>query len=281
MRILVFGGTGKIGRNLVANLAAAGAEAVPAARQAGAGGIDLDLADAEAVARAAHGFDAAYLMTPIGPEETAIGLAAHEALVAAGLEKIVYLAIHNLEMLRRIPHFEAKIPIKQAVLARPRAVVLEPNFFFQNDLMVRSAITGPGIYPLPVGSSGVWSIDVADIARAACRALMQDDWDGTAVPLCGSERLTGPVLAANWSAALGRPVVYAGDGIDPFIGGMRASGIRMSDWMEEDFRLMMQVTQELGCPATAQDIAASTAIIGRAPRTHAAFAAATVEETTQ
>jgi uncharacterized protein YbjT (DUF2867 family) len=144
--------------------------------------------------------------------------------------------------------------------------------------MVIPALTGPGIYPLPVGSAGVWSIDVADIAQAAANALTRPDWDGQAVPLCGPEQLTGPSIAATWGAALGRPVHYGGDAVEPFIGAMRANIPDMTDWMANDFAVMMQVTQRVGCPASADDVAQCEAVVGRPLRRHADFVADTLKE---
>jgi len=271
MRVLVIGGTGKVGRHVVDNLRAAGAEAVPAARGAGSGGLAVDMTDAAALGEAARGFDAAYLTTPLGPEETDVGLRAVDALRRAGVGKIVYLAIQNLEAMAEIPHFATKIPVKRAVLDGGRGVVVQPNFFFQNDLLFADAVRFGGLYPLPVGSAGVWSVDVADIGRAAANALLRDDWDGAAVPVCGPERLTGPDLAAHWSAALGRPVAYAGDAIEPFMAGLERAMPFLDDWMRHDMSTMMRVTQAMGCPATDADLAAARTVIGRAPRAHADF----------
>ncbi|MFO6448365.1 SDR family oxidoreductase [Erythrobacter sp. NE805] len=279
-RVLVIGGTGKIGRPLTALLRERGAEAVVLARGPGPGGIALDTADAAGLEAAARGFDAAFLTTPLGPEEAAIGTAAVAALRRAGVSRIVYIGIHNLEAMQAIPHFAAKIPVKAAVLECEGGTVLQPNFFFQNDLLALPAIVHGGIYPMPIGSAGVWSLDAADIALAASNALIDGKGLGAAVNLCGPEALTGPAYAANWSAALGRPVIYPGDDIAPFLGAMEQAIPGFGDWEREDFRLMMEVTQTLGCPATGADHAATRAILGRAPRSHRDFIADALKEET-
>lgn len=276
IRVLVTGGTGKIGTRLVANLREMGHEAVPAARHVGGDGITLDLRDADQVRKAAEGFDAVFLNTPLGPDEGEVGVAAVNAVRAAGVGKPVYLAIHNLEAMQAIPHFATKIPVKQAVLEQKGSVVLQPNFFYQNDLTAMPAISGPGIYPLPVGDVGVWSIDVGDIARAAARALTFAEWDGKAVPLCGPERLTGPGMAQVWTEALGTKVHYGGDDVEPFVALMRANVPDMTDWMANDFKVLMEVTQEKGCVASPDDISASEAIVGQPLTRYADFVAATI-----
>lgn len=271
MRALVIGGTGRVGRSVMATLAAEGAAAVVAARRPGPGGIALDLRDAGSVEVVAQGFDTAFLATPLGPDEAEVGVAAVAALRRAGIGKIVYLGIMNLEAMRAIPHFETKIPVRDAVLADGRGVMIAANFFFQNDALMLPAIRFGGVYPMPVGSAGVFSVDAGDIGRAAARAMLRDDWNGRSVPLCGGERLTGPGMAAIWSEVLGRPVVYPGDDIGPFLAALSQQIPGWNDWTANDFRLMMEVTQRQGCPATDAEIAASAAIIGRSPRRYRDF----------
>jgi uncharacterized protein YbjT (DUF2867 family) len=203
-----------------------------------------------------------------------------QALRRAGVGKIVYLGIMNLEPMRAIPHFETKLPIRDAVLADGRGVMIAANFFFQNDRMVLPAILQGGIYPLPIGSAGVWSVDTGDIASAAARALLVDDWNGRVVPLCGAEALTGPSIAATWEAAIGSPVRYAGDAVDPFLAMLGGHMPEWNAWVEHDFRLMMEVTQAQGCPATPDDIAAAAAIIGRPQRRYHDFVADLVQTAT-
>lgn len=270
MTILITSGTGTVGRATIAALAALETEAVAASRSPGAGGIVMDLRDPASVEAGARGFDAVLLITPLGRDETAIGVNAVAALKRAGVGKIVQLAIMNLELLAEVPHFGTKIPIKTAVLASGPAVVLEPNFFMQNDRLVIGAIMN-GIYPLPTGSIGTWSVDADDVGRAAARALTMADWDGRAVPLCGPEKLSGPALAARWSTVIGRPVRYAGDAIAPFIAALEGA-MPLDDYVREDLATMMRVTQAQGCPATPEQRAASEGLIGRPPGTHAAFA---------
>lgn len=236
----------------------------------------LDMRNAQSVIQAADGFDAAFFITPLGPDESDVGVAIVQSLLAAGVGKIGYLAIHNLDAMRAIPHFETKIPVRDAVLATPHSVVVAPNFFFQNDLMVLPAIMHGGIYPLPVGITGMFSIDVADIGWAAARALMHDDWDGTVVPVCGMDRLTGPGMAETWAQALGRPVTYPGDDINPFIAMLGQVIPNFDDWEREDFTKMMVVTQALGCLATHADLALSRAVLGREPRRYTDFVSSIV-----
>lgn len=276
MQILLIGGTGTVGTATAHALAGMGLTPAIAARRPGRGGIAMDLAQPDTLAAAA-GFDAALLITPIGPDETAIGLEAIARLRAAGVARIVFLSIMNLEAMQAIPHFAAKIPLKAAVLADGRSTVLEANFFQSNDRMMLPAILGAGVYPLPVGHAGVWSVAPADLGAATARALTMADWAGRAVPLCGPERLTGPDLAANWAARLGRPVTYAGDDVAPFAAmvgrGIPDEAAAFRDWLAHDMATMMQVTQAMGCPVTAAQVEDSAALVGRPLTRHTDYIA--------
>jgi uncharacterized protein YbjT (DUF2867 family) len=264
--ILLIGGTGTVGGATADALAAMGRSFTVAARRPPPGGVAIDLRQPETLA-AARGFRAALLVTPIGPEETEVGLAAVGALREAGVDRIVFLSIQNLEAMQAIPHFAAKIPIKEAVLADGRSTVLEANFFQSNDRMLLGGICAAGVYGLPVGGTGVFSVAPADLGAGAANALTDDRWAGRALPLCGPERLTGDGLAANWTDRLGRPVRYAGDDPAPFLAGIgqhlppEASAFR--DWLLHDMRTMMEVTQAMGCLATDADIAICTELVGR------------------
>jgi len=269
-----------VGRDVVTHLRAVGVDAVAAARHVGADGLTLDLRDPSSLARVARGFDTAFLATPLGADESEVGVAAVGALRHAGVGKIVYLGIMNMAAMRAIPHFATKLPIRDAVLAKANGVMIAANFFFQNDRLVLPAILGSGIYPLPVGAAGIWSVDTGDIGAAAARALVQDDWNGQIVPLCGAEALTGLSMAETWATALAKPVHYAGDAIDPFLAMLSQHIPGWNDWDAQDFRLMMEVTQTMGCPATPADIAATQAIIGRPQRRYRDFVAALAHDAT-
>lgn len=41
----------------------------------------------------------------------------------------------------------------------------------ENDLNLKEALTGPGVYPMPIGAAGIAAADVRDIAEAAAISL--------------------------------------------------------------------------------------------------------------
>jgi uncharacterized protein YbjT (DUF2867 family) len=276
MKYLIIGGTGKVGSAALASFKAMGVDAVPASRDPGNDGVALDMRDAAAVCEAATGYDGVFFATPLGPDESDIGVDIVAALKQAKVPRIVYLGIMNLVAMREIPHFETKIPIRAAVLEAGGTVV-EANFFFQNDIMMLPAMLHGGVYPMPVGAAGVWSVDTGDIGHAVARALTLNEWAGQSVPLCGPDRLTGPEMAKIWSEVLGKSVAYGGDEISPFLAVLSQNIPNWSAWEANDFEVMMRVTQTHGCPASPEDIAASEAIVGRPLRRYKDFVTALAE----
>ncbi len=85
-----------------------------------------------------------------------------------------------------------------------------------------------------------------------------------AYPLVGPELWTGPQVAAVWGEALGRPVEYAGNDVEAW----RATvGARMtSEARANDFGKTYRILQRFGAPASAKQIALTTALLGRPPR---------------
>ena len=282
--ILIVGATGRVGGGVAAILDEAGTDYAvmssrPDAARARFGDVRHgDMRQADTLPAALDGIDAAFLVTPLGPDETACGMAFLDAAEAAGVRKVVYVAIMNIEAMTEIPHFATKLPVRERLLASGPHVVADANFFMQNDEMVAPVI-GAGIYPLPIGSSGVSSVDARDVSAVCARALTSDALDGQAVPVCGETVVTGPSAAEAYANALGRPVIYPGDDTGPFLDQMGANMPPMpqpvADWVREDFRLMMEVTQAKGCRASEAQLDACRAALGRAPRAYADFVAQT------
>ena len=282
--ILIVGATGRVGGAVAEILTGEGrgftvmSSRPEAARERYADVREGDMRRPDTLPAALDGIDAAFLVTPLGPDETACGMAFLDAAEAAGVRKVVYVAIMNIAAMTDIPHFATKVPVRERLLSGGPHVVADANFFMQNDLMVAPAIAA-GIYPLPIGSSGVNSVDVRDVAAVCARALTGDALDGQAVPVCGETVVTGPSAAQAYADALGRPVIYPGDDTAPFLAQMDAHMPPMpppvADWVREDFRLMMEVTQAKGCRATDGQVQACRDALGRPPRAHADFVAET------
>lgn len=279
MKILVVGGTGNVGSQVVLGLLGRGHEVRVMTRDAakagavpkGATGVVGDLQDPKSLRPGFGGVDAVFLVTAMGRDETAQGLAAAEAAKSAGVKRFVYMAIHHLEDGAHIPMFAAKIPIVNAVRGSGMAYTfIQPNNFHQSDLMFKDAIVKYGVYPVPIGSVGISRVDVRDIADAVVNALSNPGHEGATYPVVGPDTLTGPQIAAVWGRHLGREVKYGGDDVNAWAAQARSM---LPEWLVHDVCILYEHFQKQGLVASAEDYAQQAKVLGHAPRSFDSFVA--------
>lgn len=274
MRIVVTGGTGTVGKRLVQLLSERGADVGVMSRNpdakpplpAGASYVEGDFADRDSVLRAVTGADAVYLLTPLVPDEADLGRDAVWAIVDARVEKIVFQSVHRVEDGSHIPHFRSKIEIaEQLKQSGIDWTIVAPNNFYQNDLNFRPMLTGPGVYPQPLGPVGVSHVDCDDIAAVAARCLTEEGHAGRTYAVVGPESHTGGENAAIWSEALDRPISYIGDDLDAWASQM---GEHLPDWLVEDLVIMYRHFIEHGLLASEDDLAGTRQLLGRHPKSY-------------
>lgn len=268
MTTLVVGGTGTVGSRVVAGLAKKGERVLcltrskekqkdlPPGVEARVGNLE----DPSSLPAAFAGVDSVFLLNALSQTETEQGLAGVEAAKAAGVKRIVYLSVPMPEGSKHIPHFASKIPVEEAIKASGLShVVLRPNNFFQNDLWFQETLASYGIYPQPIGSKGMYRVDVRDIADAAVTALTEREHAGD-YPLHGPDALTGEGVASAWGRHLGREVRYGGDDLDAWSEQARKG---LPEWMVHDFRVMYQYFQEHGFAPSGQDLSRQRELLPR------------------
>ena len=278
MSILVIGGTGTVGSEVVARLLEAGVDTRVLVRSpnkakslpAGAKTVAGNLEDIASLSAAMQGAEGVFMITPLGPLETVMGITAVRAAQQASVRRMVYLSVFHAEDGRHIPHFGSKIPVEIAVQESGIAsTILRPNEFFQNDRSLKQAITEYGVYPFPAGDIGVNRVDVRDIAEAAVNALTQSGYEGKTYPLVGPEAFTGKRVAEVYSRLLGRPVRYGGNDLDAW--AEQAKQIMPME-MVEDLRIMFEHFHKEGMLASGEDHKLRDEILGHAPRRFEDFA---------
>ena len=86
--------------------------------------------------------------------------------------------------------------------------------------------------------------------------------------MVGPRDLTGPECARTWARVLGRPVAYAGDDDAALEGALRRhlSGHRLEDWTAS-----MRVLRGFAVHASAEEVATTTRLLGRAPTDYADY----------
>ncbi|AWN15796.1 Oxidoreductase [Salinisphaera sp. LB1] len=237
-----------------------------------------DLLNIEAMRRALQPVSTLFLLVPVTPHELTQTLLMLNLAKEAGIERVVYLSVYGVREYTNVPHCAAKHAAELMIeqLGIP-ATILRPNSFMQNDLMIRGAIQRAGLYAFPIGSKGVSSIDVRDIAEVAATAILRRERSAGPLPteiinLVGPDVLTGKASAAIWSNALKRPITYGGDDTLAF---ERQVAKHVPDWNAMDLRLMLDRFQKDGLRASAADVDIMTSLLGKTPRRYADFVAET------
>jgi len=278
MSILVTGGTGTVGSQVVRELLARGQDVVVLTRDAekakklpsGVKAVTGDLNKVETVRRVFNGVDGVFLVNTVSPTEVYEGLLAVCGLRLEKVKRLVYLSVHHADKAAWLPHFGGKLGVEEAVrTCGVPSTILRPNNFYQNDYFFKDAMVQHGVYPQPLGSAGLHRVDVRDIGEAAAIALTTSGHEGQTYDLVGPEAHTGQSTAEVWSRALGRKVIYGGDDLEAW---EKQSLQYMPDWLVFDFKHMYAFFQEKGLKASPEAIERQTRLLGHAPRSFGAFA---------
>jgi len=282
MTILVTGSTGTIGAQVLAHLQGRNADVRALTRSpdtaqlpSGVTALRGDLADPDSVRAALQGVSTLFLLTPNVADELTQAMLALTVAREAGVKGIVYLSVFGGEAYADVPHFAGKYTVERMIEALDLpATVLRPAYFIQNDLRQKDTLRNAGVYGAPIGTKGISMVDIRDIGEAAAIELVRREQAPTPLgretyALVGPDSLTGEGIATIWSEALGRVIRYGGDDL---VAMERRLKTMLPAWHALDLRLMFNRYQTDGAVATADDIARLAKILGRAPRSYAAFA---------
>jgi uncharacterized protein YbjT (DUF2867 family) len=282
MKVLVTGGTGHVGSEVVKELKKRGADVRVLVRKKGASlpdGVEVavgDLLDPVSVQKALDRVDKLYLLNAVTPDELTQGLIVFGLAKKLKLKHVVYHSVFRVEHFKDVPHFASKLAIESALHEFDVPfTVIRPNYFFQNDASLKDPLTKAGIYPIPLGQAGISAVDIRDIAEAAAIALTTDGHQGKTYNLNGPQVLSGPKVASIWSALLGKEVRYIGEDMDTFEEQMRTHA---PSWSAFDIRMMFQGYLERGFAAEKGDLKTLTDLLGHAPRSYEEFARETALE---
>ena len=283
MKVLVTGGTGKVGSEVIKELVKRNVSVRALVRKQEAStkmpkGVEIiqgDLLDPISVRKALDGVDKLYLLNAVVPDELTQGLIAYDLAKKLNLKQIVYHSVFKVEHFKDVPHFASKLTIESALHEfNLPFTIIRPNYFYQNDVSLKDVLMKAGMYPMPLGTPGVSAVDTRDIAEAAAIALTRDGHLGKTYNLNGPEVLSGEKIASIWSGLLGKEIRYPGENLDSFEEQMRQSA---PSWSAFDIRMMFQGYLERGFAAEDGDIETLTQLLGHPPRRYKDFAKETVE----
>jgi len=144
MKILVIGGTGNVGAEVVKELQNRNADIRLLVRKEGDGspkGVEVaigDLLDPVSVQKALQGVDKLYLLNAVNPDELTQGLIAYDLAKRLKLKHIVYHSVFRVEQFKDVPHFASKLAIENALRQFDVPfTIIRPNYFSQNDATLK------------------------------------------------------------------------------------------------------------------------------------------------
>lgn len=284
MTILVTGATGNVGRNVIDQLVQRGVQVRAIVRNPATANLPAqvdvvqgDLLDVDALRAAVDGVSTLFLLNAVVPDEFTQALLTLGVAREAGVRRVVYLSVIHSDVYVNVPHFAGKFGVERMIEAMGfEATILRPAYFMDNERTIKDAITGYGIYPMPLGDKGVAMIDARDIGEVAAIELVRRAQASGALPserinLVGPDTLTGDDAAAIWSDVLGRAIAYPGADLAGFEQNLRQF---MPPWMAFDMRLMGERFVSNGMVPEQGDVARLTALLGRPLRTYRDFVSA-------
>jgi len=283
MTILVTGATGRVGRKVVEQLVTRGAAVRVLVRDPAKAdfpaGVEIatgELLDIDALRAAFAGVKTLFLLNAVAGDEFTQALVALNVAREAGIERVVYLSVIHADRFVNVPHFAVKSGAERMIEQMGfSATILRPTYFIDNELMIKDVIVNHGVYPMPIGSKGVAMVDARDIAEVAALELIRRDRAPAKLPLetinlVGPDTLTGPTVAAVWTAVLGRAVVYGGDDPGAFEQNLATF---MPKWMAYEMRLMAERYVSDGMIPEPGDVERLTKMLGRPLHSYRNFAA--------
>jgi uncharacterized protein YbjT (DUF2867 family) len=291
--ILVLGGTGLMGREVLGALRRRGAPARVLVREPARlqtlEGVDVvvgDLRDPASLRHAMTGIDVVFHISPHEADEVELTRGVIAACEAAGA-RLVFAGVHASAgnaltswLLRRfyglvLPRYRGKLALANMVeRSSTNPVVLVPSNFMQTDEVLLDVIRA-GQFVQPASPKGLNRVDVRDVGEAAAGVLLDPTTPSGSYGLVGPRSLTGPECAGVWSEALGVPVRYAGDDDVALEAALRAhlTGYRLDDWLSS-FRAL----RRLAVTASRKELEQTERLLGRAPTDFVDFVARVVAE---
>ena len=217
--ILVTGGTGLNGKELLRVLSAKGVAVRALVRNPAKGEaiaalpnveiVQGDMAHPETLAAGLRGVERAMLISSSDPMMLDVQTNFIDAARQAGVKHVVKLSgimpelASAFRFARMHGEIEKRLEASGMAFTHLRAGEFMPAYFRQVP-----NITAKGAMFLPMEEARIASIDVGDIAEIAAKVLTGSGHEGKTYPLTGPEALTMKEVAEKLSAAAGKTIRY-------------------------------------------------------------------------
>jgi uncharacterized protein YbjT (DUF2867 family) len=249
--ILVTGGTGTSGSEVVKQLSAAGVKFRAMARNPARAeslrlpGVDLvpgDFDKPETLDAALRGVERAFLLTP--PDERTVEHHTQfvDAAKRAGVRHLVKfsaLLADPASPARFIRwHGQTDRLIESSGL---KWTFLRPPFFMQSLLGLAGMVKGGTLYQ-PAADACAGFVDVRDIAAVAVKSLTAPGHEGKAYEITGPRAISHHDIAAAFTKVLGRPVNYVS--VPPEAAKQAMTGAGMTQWQADSILELYALLRE-------------------------------------
>ncbi|MFG2730417.1 NAD(P)H-binding protein [Streptomyces canus] len=233
MNIAVIGGTGKVGRLVLAGLRGQRVRALvrndTAAARLGedtdADIVRADLDQPETLEPALRGIDVLFVATPFHPTQAQRELAAIDAAESAGVSRVVKVSSYGVGVLPRVPgavaHAEVEARLRRSSMSWS---ALRPDWWLDNLLTQLDHIREGQLF-FPAGDAVVSAVDARDLAEVAVAEIRAEVAMGGSLVLTGPESVTFPEIAERLSLAAGVPLTWR-DEVAPEWPDYYAQGMR-------------------------------------------------------
>jgi uncharacterized protein YbjT (DUF2867 family) len=274
--ILVTGATGKVGQEVVRQLAAADAPVRALVRDPARAshirlpGVEIlvgDLGQPASLDRALAGVDRVFLLSPPDPGQVELQGNLIEAAKRSGARHIVKVSVAGgPDSGTQIGRWHWTTE-KQVEASGISFTFLRPNFYMQQMLLFAPSIAATGSFSLAMGTAEVSVVDTRDVAAVAVCALTQDGHDRKIYDLTGPEALSFDEIADHLSRATGKRISYVH--VPPDYARKLLVGIGLPRWLVDDM-LILSASYREGYGADVSS--AVEEVTKQAPRTFGQFA---------
>lgn len=217
--VLLFGGTGHLGRDVTRALLPTGVSLCIASRRARPVETDprlcwtqADLLTGRGVAESVRGHEAILFCAGAPEKHAAVEILGLRRLLGAAREAavghLVFVSIVGIDHLP-VPYYRTKLGAEQLIRESgvPFTILRATQFHYFADLLLSGLVRVPFVLPVPKGFC-VQPVATEDVAARLVRCLSEGP-RGLLRDFCGPEIFTLPEAAALWQQARGlcKPVV--------------------------------------------------------------------------